>query len=96
MPARDKTYQGIWVGPPENCRRGSVDFDFYEGEIVSIVGESGSGKTTLAKCFWIDQLYGGEVYFEGKKRDISSQKRNRNTGKVFRRSFRIRSLHTTY
>ena len=26
-----------------------VDFNFYEGEIVSIVGESGSGKTTLAK-----------------------------------------------
>ena len=26
-----------------------MDFNFYEGEIVSIVGESGSGKTTLAK-----------------------------------------------
>ena len=26
-----------------------VDFDFHEGEVVSIVGESGSGKTTLAK-----------------------------------------------
>ena len=26
-----------------------VDFDFREGEIVSIVGESGSGKTTLSK-----------------------------------------------
>ena len=26
-----------------------VDFEFYEGEVVSIVGESGSGKTTLAK-----------------------------------------------
>ena len=26
-----------------------VDFDFHEGEIISIVGESGSGKTTLAK-----------------------------------------------
>ena len=24
-----------------------VDFNFYEGEVVSIVGESGSGKTTL-------------------------------------------------
>ena len=26
-----------------------VDFDFHEGELVSIVGESGSGKTTLSK-----------------------------------------------
>lgn len=26
-----------------------VDFDFREGEIISIVGESGSGKTTLSK-----------------------------------------------
>ena len=26
-----------------------VDFDFHEGEVISIVGESGSGKTTLAK-----------------------------------------------
>ena len=26
-----------------------VDFNLYEGEVVSIVGESGSGKTTLAK-----------------------------------------------
>ena len=24
-----------------------VDFDFHEGEVISIVGESGSGKTTL-------------------------------------------------
>ena len=24
-----------------------VDFDFHEGEFVSIVGESGSGKTTM-------------------------------------------------
>ena len=26
-----------------------VDFDFHEGEFVSIVGESGSGKSTIAK-----------------------------------------------
>jgi len=27
----------------------NVDFEFYQGELISIVGESGSGKTTLAK-----------------------------------------------
>ncbi len=70
-----------------------VDFNFYEGEIVSIVGESGSGKTTLAKMLLgLISTTEGEIYFQGKKRDISSRRRNRNTGKIFRRSFRIRSL----
>ena len=32
-----------------------VDFDFHEGEIVSIVGESGSGKTTI--CNLIARFY---------------------------------------
>jgi len=55
-----------------------VDFDFHEGEVISLVGESGSGKTTLAKM-----LLGllapteGEIYFQGKKRDISSQKKKK-------------------
>ncbi len=53
-----------------------VDFDFYEGEIVSIVGESGSGKTTLAKMLLgLINTTEGEIYFQGKKRDISSQKK---------------------
>jgi peptide/nickel transport system ATP-binding protein len=52
-----------------------VDFDFYEGEIVSIVGESGSGKTTLAKMLLgLINPTEGEIYFQGKKRDISTQK----------------------
>jgi len=53
-----------------------VDFNFYEGEIVSIVGESGSGKTTLAKMLLgLISVTEGEVYFQGKKRDISNQKK---------------------
>ena len=53
-----------------------VDFNFYEGEVVSIVGESGSGKTTLAKMLLgLISTTEGEVYFQGKKRDISSQKK---------------------
>ncbi len=53
-----------------------VDMDLYEGEVVSIVGESGSGKTTLAKMLLglINETE-GEIYFQGKKRDISSQKK---------------------
>ena len=53
-----------------------VDFNFYEGEIISIVGESGSGKTTLAKMLLgLLNVSGGEIYFQGVKRDISSQRK---------------------
>jgi peptide/nickel transport system ATP-binding protein len=55
-----------------------VDIDFYEGEVVSIVGESGSGKTTLAKMFLgLHSVTEGEIYFQGEKRDISSQKKRK-------------------
>jgi peptide/nickel transport system ATP-binding protein len=53
-----------------------VDFDFYESEVISIVGESGSGKTTLAKMLLgLINPTEGEVYFQGKKRDISNQRK---------------------
>jgi peptide/nickel transport system ATP-binding protein len=53
-----------------------VNFDFYEGEIVSIVGESGSGKTTLAKMLLgLISSTEGVVSFQGEVRDISSQKK---------------------
>ncbi|HLO30101.1 MAG TPA: dipeptide/oligopeptide/nickel ABC transporter ATP-binding protein [Anaerolineales bacterium] len=53
-----------------------VDMNLYEGQVVSIVGESGSGKTTLAKMLLglINQTE-GDVYFQGKKRDISSHRK---------------------
>jgi peptide/nickel transport system ATP-binding protein len=55
-----------------------VDFEFYEGELVSIVGESGSGKTTLAKMLLgLIKPTEGEIYFLGKKRDIRTQKKKR-------------------
>ena len=51
----------------------NVEFDFHRGEIVSIVGESGSGKTTLAKMILgLLSPSKGEIFFEGKPRDISS------------------------
>jgi peptide/nickel transport system ATP-binding protein len=53
-----------------------VDFEFHEGDIVSIVGESGSGKTTLAKMLLgLISSTEGEVYFQGQKRDIRSQRK---------------------
>lgn len=55
-----------------------VDFKFCEGELVSIVGESGSGKTTLAKMILgLISITEGEIYFQGNKRDISTQKKKK-------------------
>ena len=55
-----------------------VDFKFYEGEVISIVGESGSGKTTLAKMLLgLLKPTEGEIYFQGKERDISNQKKRK-------------------
>jgi peptide/nickel transport system ATP-binding protein len=56
----------------------NVDLNLYEGEVVSIVGESGSGKTTLAKILLgLLKQTEGEIYFQGKKRDISSHRKKR-------------------
>lgn len=51
-----------------------VDFDFNEGEFVSIVGESGSGKTTLSKMLLgLISVTEGQVEFQGRPRDIGSR-----------------------
>lgn len=51
-----------------------VDFEFREGELVSIVGESGSGKTTLSKMLLgLLQPTDGQIFFQGQPRDISSR-----------------------
>ncbi|MCL2832412.1 MAG: dipeptide/oligopeptide/nickel ABC transporter ATP-binding protein [Treponema sp.] len=56
----------------------NVDFEFRRGEIISIVGESGSGKTTLAKMILgLLNPTSGEIFYEGKPRDISSHARRR-------------------
>jgi len=74
-----------------------VDIDLYAGEVVSIVGESGSGKTTLAKMLLgLTNQTEGRFTSRGKSGDIRSQKRNRNTGRIFRQYFRIRSPHITF
>lgn len=55
-----------------------VDFEFHEGEIISIVGESGSGKTTLSKMLLgLISVTEGEVSFQGKPRDIGSHKKKK-------------------
>jgi len=55
-----------------------VDFEFKRGEIISIVGESGSGKTTLVKmALGLLNPTKGEIYYEGKLKDISSHAKRR-------------------
>ena len=55
-----------------------VDFDFHEGEFVSIVGESGSGKTMLSKMLLgLINTSEGEILFQGKPRNISSGRKKR-------------------
>ncbi len=55
-----------------------VDFDFHEGELVSIVGESGSGKTTLSKMLLgLLSVTEGEISYLGKPRDIGNQRKKR-------------------
>lgn len=56
----------------------NVDFNINRGEIISIVGESGSGKTTLAKIILgLLNETSGEIFFEDKKRDLSSHKKRK-------------------
>lgn len=55
-----------------------VNFEFHHGEIISIVGESGSGKTTLVKMILgLLNMTGGEIFYEGKPRDIHKHKQLR-------------------
>lgn len=55
-----------------------VDFEFHEGEIISIVGESGSGKTTLSKMLLgLISVTEGEVFFQGRPRDIKTHKKKK-------------------
>lgn len=55
-----------------------VDFEFHEGELISIVGESGSGKTTLSKLLLgLSNATEGEIFFQGKPRDISTRKKKK-------------------
>ncbi|SHO50832.1 ABC transporter ATP-binding protein [Anaerocolumna xylanovorans] len=55
-----------------------VDFEFHEGELISIVGESGSGKTTLSKMLLgLSSTTEGEIFFQGKPRDIKTRKKKK-------------------
>ena len=53
-----------------------IDFEFKEGELISIVGESGSGKTTLAKMLLgLLNPSEGDIYYHDRKISIADYKR---------------------
>ncbi len=55
-----------------------VDFEFHEGELISIVGESGSGKTTLSKMLLgLINVTEGQVFFQDKPLDISTRRKKK-------------------
>ena len=65
-------------GARANTAVDHVDVAFHEGELVSIVGESGSGKTTLSKMLLgLMNPTEGEIFFQGKPRDISTHARKK-------------------
>jgi len=66
------------LGSKKTVAVDNVDFSFYSGELVSIVGESGSGKTTLIKMLLgLTSVTEGDIFFLGKKRDISSHSKKK-------------------
>lgn len=61
-------------GRKANTAVDHVDFEFHEGELISIVGESGSGKTTLSKMLLgLLNVTEGQIFLKGKPRDLSSR-----------------------
>jgi peptide/nickel transport system ATP-binding protein len=66
------------VGRHKTVAVDHVDFNFCEGEVVSIVGESGSGKTTLAKMLLgLTSSTEGEIFFQDNKLDLSTHRKKR-------------------
>ncbi len=66
------------VGGKKTIAVDHVDFDFHEGELVSIVGESGSGKTTFSKILLgLLNMTEGTVWYQGKPRDIATGRKKR-------------------
>ncbi|MGZ9584400.1 ABC transporter ATP-binding protein [Paenibacillus marinisediminis] len=65
----NKISKTFGYGKQKTLAVSEVDFQFHEGEIVSIVGESGSGKTTLAKIIMgLLKETSGSIEYKGKPR----------------------------
>lgn len=66
------------LGDKKHVAVDHVDFEFHEGELVSIVGESGSGKTTIAKMLLgLTSVSDGTVFYQDNPRDISTHRKKK-------------------
>jgi peptide/nickel transport system ATP-binding protein len=74
----EKVTKVFGYGKTRTVAVNEVDFDFHEGEVISIVGESGSGKTTIAKMILgLISVTDGQIFFNGEPRDISSGRKRK-------------------
>lgn len=64
-----------------------INFDVYEGEIISIIGSSGSGKSTLLRCLnLLEYPNSGEILYNGNNilaRNTNVKKLRSEVGMVF-------------
>ncbi len=63
-----------------------ISMQIYDGEVVTIIGPSGSGKSTFLRCLnLLETPTGGELWFEGKRIDASTDVNmlRRDVGMVF-------------
>jgi len=58
-----------------------VNFEFWQGEIVSLIGDNGAGKPTLIKIICgVHEPDEGEIILDGEKVKLSSPQQARNMG----------------
>ena len=65
-----------------------VTFQILQGRIMGLIGKNGVGKTTLMKSvLGLNTSYQGEIFFHGKKMDVSNEKMKQKIGSLVDVSF---------
>ena len=60
-----------------------VTFQVQQGHILGLIGKNGAGKTTLMKSvLGLNTGYQGEIFFQGEKLDVSSEKQKSQIGSL--------------
>ena len=87
MPTNQETIleaKGIVKDFPGQRALDRVDFDVRLGEVHGLVGENGAGKSTLIKIIaGLYQADQGEIFIDGKRREIKNPRDSRDLGLAF-------------